>query len=71
MASTDLSGEDFLGSLGVSLEEVNLTVDANTHASVTGIFAQGETKILSLVRNRGITLRLLYLSGPLCQSGCG
>ncbi|KDP24864.1 hypothetical protein JCGZ_25148 [Jatropha curcas] len=40
MASSDLNGEDFLGSLGISLEEVNLTVDANTHASVTGVFAQ-------------------------------
>ncbi|KDP23095.1 hypothetical protein JCGZ_01152 [Jatropha curcas] len=40
MASSDLSGEDFLGSLGISLDEVNLTVDAGTHASVTGIFAQ-------------------------------
>ncbi|KDP20415.1 hypothetical protein JCGZ_06378 [Jatropha curcas] len=40
MASSDLSGEDFLGSLGISIEEVNLMVDANTHASVTGIFAQ-------------------------------
>ncbi|KDP20648.1 hypothetical protein JCGZ_03782 [Jatropha curcas] len=40
MASSNLSGEDFIGSLGISLEEVNLTVDANTHASVTGIFTQ-------------------------------
>ncbi|KDP25917.1 hypothetical protein JCGZ_23041 [Jatropha curcas] len=39
MASSDLSGEDFLDSLGISLEEVNLTVDANIH-SVTGVFAQ-------------------------------
>ncbi|KDP24810.1 hypothetical protein JCGZ_25400 [Jatropha curcas] len=32
--------EDFLESLGISLEEVNVTVDADTHASVTGIYAQ-------------------------------
>ncbi|KDP20310.1 hypothetical protein JCGZ_07829 [Jatropha curcas] len=40
MASSDLSGEEYLESLGISVEEVNLTVDADTHASVTGIFAQ-------------------------------
>ncbi|KDP22953.1 hypothetical protein JCGZ_01761 [Jatropha curcas] len=32
--------EDFLESLGISLEEVNVTADADTHASVTGIYAQ-------------------------------
>ena len=40
MASSDLSGEEYLESLGISLDEVKLTVDADTHASVTGIFAQ-------------------------------
>ncbi|KDP42642.1 hypothetical protein JCGZ_01754 [Jatropha curcas] len=35
MASSDLSDEDFLGSLGISLDEVNVMVDADTHASVT------------------------------------
>ncbi|KDP45966.1 hypothetical protein JCGZ_11869 [Jatropha curcas] len=34
------SNEDFLESLGISLEEVNVTADADTHASVTGIYAQ-------------------------------
>ncbi|KDP33154.1 hypothetical protein JCGZ_13594 [Jatropha curcas] len=34
------SGEDFLESLGISLDEVDLMVDAHTHASMTGIFAQ-------------------------------
>ncbi|KDP26252.1 hypothetical protein JCGZ_22694 [Jatropha curcas] len=34
------SDEDFLEFLGISLDEVNVTVDANTHASVTGIYAQ-------------------------------
>ncbi|KDP24424.1 hypothetical protein JCGZ_26572 [Jatropha curcas] len=36
------SDEDFLASLGVSLEEANVTADADTHASVTGIYAQAE-----------------------------
>ncbi|KDP42362.1 hypothetical protein JCGZ_01938 [Jatropha curcas] len=40
MASSDLSSEDYLESLGISLDEVNLTADAVTHASVTGIFAK-------------------------------
>ncbi|KDP43160.1 hypothetical protein JCGZ_00093 [Jatropha curcas] len=40
MASSDLSDEDFLGSLGISLDDVDLTADADTHTSVTGIFAQ-------------------------------
>ncbi|KDP23842.1 hypothetical protein JCGZ_00074 [Jatropha curcas] len=40
MASSDLSGEDFMESLGISLDDVDLTADADTHASVTGIFAQ-------------------------------
>ncbi|KDP36063.1 hypothetical protein JCGZ_10315 [Jatropha curcas] len=39
LASLDLSDEDFLASLGISLDDVNLTADADTHASVTGIFA--------------------------------
>ncbi|KDP22896.1 hypothetical protein JCGZ_01971 [Jatropha curcas] len=34
------SDEDFLGSLGISLGEVDLMADADTHASMTGIFAQ-------------------------------
>ncbi|KDP24814.1 hypothetical protein JCGZ_25416 [Jatropha curcas] len=40
MASSDFSDEDFLESLGISLNEVDLMVDAVTHASMTGIFAQ-------------------------------
>ncbi|KDP24982.1 hypothetical protein JCGZ_24406 [Jatropha curcas] len=40
MASSNLSDEDFLESLGISLDDVDLTADADTHASVTGIFAQ-------------------------------
>ncbi|KDP26314.1 hypothetical protein JCGZ_22323 [Jatropha curcas] len=40
MASTNLSDEDFLESMGISLDDVDLTADADTHASVTGIFAQ-------------------------------
>ncbi|KDP37547.1 hypothetical protein JCGZ_05986 [Jatropha curcas] len=34
------SDEDFLGSLGITLDEVDLMADADTHASKTGIFAQ-------------------------------
>ncbi|KDP29316.1 hypothetical protein JCGZ_19411 [Jatropha curcas] len=40
MASSNLSDEDFLESLGISLDDVDLTADADTRASVTGIFAQ-------------------------------
>ncbi|KDP37640.1 hypothetical protein JCGZ_07840 [Jatropha curcas] len=36
------SDEDFLESLGISLDEVDLMADADTHASMTGIFAQAE-----------------------------
>ncbi|KDP20610.1 hypothetical protein JCGZ_04195 [Jatropha curcas] len=35
------SDEDFLESLGISLDP-DLTADADTHASVTGIYAQGK-----------------------------
>ncbi|KDP24812.1 hypothetical protein JCGZ_25402 [Jatropha curcas] len=34
------SDEDFLGSLGISLDEVDLRADADTHASMTDIFAK-------------------------------
>ncbi|KDP36657.1 hypothetical protein JCGZ_07875 [Jatropha curcas] len=40
MASLNFSDDDFPGSVEISFEEVNLTLDADTHASVTGIFAQ-------------------------------
>ncbi|KDP24269.1 hypothetical protein JCGZ_26620 [Jatropha curcas] len=40
MVSLDLSDEDFLESLGISLDGVNVTADADTHASVTGVYAQ-------------------------------
>ncbi|KDP21879.1 hypothetical protein JCGZ_03523 [Jatropha curcas] len=40
MASSDFSDEDFLGSLGISLDEVDLMADADAHASMTGVFAQ-------------------------------
>ncbi|KDP24583.1 hypothetical protein JCGZ_26552 [Jatropha curcas] len=40
MVSLDLSDEDFLESLGISLDEVNVMAGADTHASVTGIYAQ-------------------------------
>ncbi|KDP22951.1 hypothetical protein JCGZ_01759 [Jatropha curcas] len=35
-----ISDEGFLESLGISLDEVNVTADADTHASVTGIYVQ-------------------------------
>ncbi|KDP24973.1 hypothetical protein JCGZ_24272 [Jatropha curcas] len=41
-SSSHSSDEDFLESLGISLEEANVTADADTHASVTGIYAQAE-----------------------------
>ncbi|KDP25150.1 hypothetical protein JCGZ_24250 [Jatropha curcas] len=34
------SDEDFLASLGVSLEDADVTADVNTHTSVTGIYAR-------------------------------
>ncbi|KDP22024.1 hypothetical protein JCGZ_03026 [Jatropha curcas] len=34
------SDEDFLASLGISLEDANVTADAETHASVTGVYAR-------------------------------
>ncbi|KDP31477.1 hypothetical protein JCGZ_15428 [Jatropha curcas] len=39
-SSSHSSDEGFLESLGIYLEEVNVTADADTHASVTGIYAQ-------------------------------
>ncbi|KDP30683.1 hypothetical protein JCGZ_15558 [Jatropha curcas] len=49
------SNEDFLGSLGISLD-TDLTADANTHTSMTGIYAQdphikldvGETSVAEI-----------------------
>ncbi|KDP30287.1 hypothetical protein JCGZ_17157 [Jatropha curcas] len=34
------SDENFLESLGISLDEIRVTADADTHASVTGVYAQ-------------------------------
>ncbi|KDP27406.1 hypothetical protein JCGZ_20836 [Jatropha curcas] len=47
MASSDLSDEDFLGSLGISLDEADLMADADTHASMTGIFAQVPVELVN------------------------
>ncbi|KDP20553.1 hypothetical protein JCGZ_04956 [Jatropha curcas] len=44
-SSSHSSDEGFLESLGISLEEVNVTADADTHASVTGIYAQAEIPV--------------------------
>ncbi|KDP36336.1 hypothetical protein JCGZ_09756 [Jatropha curcas] len=40
------SDEDFLGSLGISLD-IDLTADVDTHASVTGIYAQVPNGLVS------------------------
>jgi len=49
------SDEDLLESLGISLDDANLAVEADTHASVTGIFAQ-------------VSSSLIYLGlGPKCE----
>ncbi|KDP42537.1 hypothetical protein JCGZ_01791 [Jatropha curcas] len=41
MASSSYSSdEDFLESLGVSLDEIRVIADVDTHASVTGVYAQ-------------------------------
>ncbi|KDP24391.1 hypothetical protein JCGZ_26597 [Jatropha curcas] len=39
-SSSHSSDEDFLESLGISLDEIRVTADADTHASVTGVYAQ-------------------------------
>ncbi|XP_037494806.1 uncharacterized protein LOC119370543 [Jatropha curcas] len=66
MASSDLSGEEYLESLGISLDEVNLTADAKTHASVTGIFAQDPYIKLDVAENSmsEIPIEILDLSHP-------
>ncbi|KDP33271.1 hypothetical protein JCGZ_13522 [Jatropha curcas] len=41
MASSGYSSdEDFLESLGISLDEIRVTADVDSHASVTGVYAQ-------------------------------
>ncbi|KDP21610.1 hypothetical protein JCGZ_03596 [Jatropha curcas] len=41
MASSSYSSdEDFLESLGISLDEIRVIADVDTHASVTGVYAQ-------------------------------
>ncbi|KDP24838.1 hypothetical protein JCGZ_25292 [Jatropha curcas] len=39
-SSSHSSDEDFLESLGISLDEIRVIADADTHASVTGVYAQ-------------------------------
>ncbi|KDP30305.1 hypothetical protein JCGZ_18241 [Jatropha curcas] len=39
-SSSHSSDEDFLESLGISLDEICVIADVDTHASVTGVFAQ-------------------------------
>ncbi|KDP44626.1 hypothetical protein JCGZ_22045 [Jatropha curcas] len=52
------SDEDFLESLGISLD-TDLTADADTHTSVTSIYAQGDLKATQVAR---FTLLLLFAS---------
>ncbi|KDP35047.1 hypothetical protein JCGZ_11208 [Jatropha curcas] len=60
MASSDLSDEDFLGSLGLSLDKVNVTADADTHASVTGIYAQATGPLHPGLANLGLPYSIPY-----------
>jgi len=48
-SSSHSSDEGFLESLEISLEEAKLVVDADTHASVTGIYAQVSSLSLLLL----------------------
>ncbi|KDP21967.1 hypothetical protein JCGZ_03197 [Jatropha curcas] len=40
------SNEDFLESLGISLDEIRVIADVDTHASVTGVYAQALGQIV-------------------------
>ncbi|KDP26292.1 hypothetical protein JCGZ_22428 [Jatropha curcas] len=40
------SDEDFLESLGISLDEIRVTADVDTHASDTGVYAQAIGQIV-------------------------
>ncbi|KDP30454.1 hypothetical protein JCGZ_17124 [Jatropha curcas] len=62
MASSDLSGEDFLGSLGISLDDVDLTAVANTHASAHDIYARYKRGELTATQVARFTLLLLFAS---------
>ncbi|KDP25966.1 hypothetical protein JCGZ_22995 [Jatropha curcas] len=60
------SDEDFFGSLGISLDEVDLMADADTHASMTGIFAQDSRIKLDVGESSvaGIPLELFDPNSP-------
>ncbi|KDP35064.1 hypothetical protein JCGZ_11034 [Jatropha curcas] len=64
MASSDFSDQDFLGSLEISLNEVDLMADAASHASMTGIFAQDSRIKLDVGPSRA-PQAILEASGPL------
>ncbi|KDP41041.1 hypothetical protein JCGZ_03573 [Jatropha curcas] len=66
MASSDFSDEDFLESLGISLNEVDLMADADTHASMTGIFAQDSRIKLDVGESfvAGISLEIFDQNSP-------
>ena len=49
------SDEDFLGSLEFSFDEIDLMADADTHASMTGVFAQ--------VSSLSLCLYIIYYMG--------
>ncbi|KDP21954.1 hypothetical protein JCGZ_03122 [Jatropha curcas] len=60
------SDEDFLGSLGISLDEVDLMADADSHASMTGIFAQDSRIKLDVAESSvaGISLEIFGQNSP-------
>ncbi|KDP24944.1 hypothetical protein JCGZ_24437 [Jatropha curcas] len=58
------SDEDFLGSLGISLDEADLMADADTHASMTGIFAQADP---DFQRSDALSQRRVVLSHPILR----
>ncbi|KDP22967.1 hypothetical protein JCGZ_01664 [Jatropha curcas] len=61
------SDEDFLGSLGISHDEVDLMADADTHASMTSIFAQIDSRIkLDVAESSvaGIPLEIFNQNSP-------
>ncbi|KDP37673.1 hypothetical protein JCGZ_06901 [Jatropha curcas] len=60
------SNEDFLGSLGISLDEVDLMADTDTHASMTGIFAQDSRIKLDVGESSvaGISLEIFDPNSP-------
>ncbi|KDP30325.1 hypothetical protein JCGZ_18162 [Jatropha curcas] len=60
--------KDFLECLGISLEEANVTADADTHASVTGIYAQSWIQAdPDFQRSDALSRRRVVLSHPVLR----